>query len=292
MSAIGYYIALPFLYLISLLPFRVLYVLSDGIYVLLYRVIGYRKEVVLTNLRNSFPEKSEAEIKQLCKDYYHYLCDITLETFKTLTISKEAMLSHCEFDEEALKLFKNLSQEDKSAILTMGHLGNWEWAGNSFSLLCEQQLFVIYHPLSNKYFDGLIYRMRTRFGTGLIPMNSVFKDMLRNRSKTTVTAFISDQTPMPESAHWMTFLNQDTPVFMGTEVIAKKLDYPVIYATIKRVKRGYYKVFAEMLVEHPKDTEDYYITELHTRRLEEDIKKWPETWIWSHRRWKHKRNKQ
>lgn len=292
MAAVGYYIALPFLYLVSILPFPLLYLLSDFFYFIIYTVAGYRKGIVLTNLRNSFPDKTEAEITQLSKDYYHYLCDITLETFKTLTISKEKMLKHCEFDESALNIFKNLSDQNKSAILTMGHLGNWEWAGNSFSLLCPQQLFVIYHPLTNKYFDGLIYRMRTRFGTGLIPMNSVFKDMLRNRSKTTVTAFISDQTPSPENAHWMTFLNQETPVFKGTEVIAKKLDYPVVYATIKRTGRGYYKVFAEVLVEHPKETKEDYITELHTRRLEQDIINWPEIWIWSHRRWKHKRNKQ
>lgn len=292
MAAVGYYIALPFLYLVSILPFPLLYLLSDFFYFIIYTVAGYRKGVVLTNLRNSFPDKTEAEITQLSKDYYHYLCDITLETFKTLTISKEKMLKHCEFDESALNIFKNLSDQNKSAILTMGHLGNWEWAGNSFSLLCPQQLFVIYHPLTNKYFDGLIYRMRTRFGTGLIPMNSVFKDMLRNRSKSTVTAFISDQTPSPENAHWMIFLNQETPVFKGTEVIAKKLDYPVVYATIKRTGRGYYKVFAEVLVEHPKETKEDYITELHTRRLEQDIINWPEIWIWSHRRWKHKRNKQ
>lgn len=266
-----------------------MYLLSDFFYVVIYRVLGYRKNVVLTNLRNSFPDKTEQEIKLLCKRYYHYLCDMTLETFKVLTISKKEMTRRMRFSDSALALFNKLNKENRSVILVMGHLGNWEWGGSSFSLQCEQKLYVIYHPLSNKHFDGLIYRMRTRFGTGLYPMQTVFKDMLRNRKEVSITAFIADQTPSPESAHWMTFLNQDTPVFKGTEVISKKLNYPIVYATVKKVKRGFYEVFAEILVDDPKDTEDGFITETHTRRLEKDILAQPEVWIWSHRRWKHKR---
>lgn len=243
----------------------------------------------MTNLRNSFPDKSEQQLKQLAAKYYKYLCDMTLETFKTLTISKEEMIKHCYFEEGALELLNSFAEQNKSAILTMGHLGNWEWSGNSFSILGKQRLYVIYHPLSNRHFDGLIYRMRSRFATGLIPMNNVFKEMIRNRRETSLTAFIADQTPQPDNAYWMTFLNQDTPVFKGTELIAKKLDYPILYATIKRKKRGYYGITIELLVEHPKDTAEGEITELHTRRLEKDILTQPEVWIWSHRRWKHKR---
>lgn len=289
MAAIGYYIALPFLYLISILPFPVLYLLSDFFYLVIYRLLGYRKSVVLTNLRNSFPEKTEKELKKLSKAYYHYLCDVTLETFKTLTISEKSMIKRCSFTKESLELLNSFAEQNKSTILTMGHLGNWEWSGSSFSIQGRQQLNVIYHPLTNKYFNSLIYRMRSRFGTGLIPMSNVFKEMVRNRDKVTITAFISDQTPQPDNAYWMTFLSQDTPVFKGTELIAKKLNYPILYAAVKRVKRGYYRIFIEQLIENPKETGDGYITELHTRRLEKDILELPETWIWSHRRWKHKR---
>lgn len=289
MAALGYYIALPLLYLVSFLPFPLLYLLSDVFYFLMYTVVGYRKKVVFKNLRNSFPDKTDDEIKKLAKAYYHYLCDMTLEIFKTLTISRKAMLRHCNFDEASLKLFKSLAEQNKSAILTMGHLGNWEWAGNVYSILRQQQLSVIYHPLSNKHFNRLMYQMRTRFGTRLVPMRNILKDILNNRDKTTVTVFISDQTPPPEKAHWMTFLNQETPVFKGTEVIAKKLNYPVLYATIKRIKRGYYNISVVMLEENPENTADGYITELHTKRLEKDILAQPEVWIWSHRRWKHKR---
>lgn len=289
MSAIIYFLALPFIYLISILPFRVLYFVSDGLYVLLYKIIGYRKEVVFTNLRNSFPEKSEQEISTIAKDYYKYLCDLFLETFKTLTCSKETMLRHCYFHAETKELFDKLAAENKSIILVMGHLGNWEWSGNTVSLQLKQQLYVIYHPISSKYFDWLMYKMRTRFGTKLIAMKDTFRRMLENRNELNATAFIADQTPAPENAYWTTFLNQDTPVFKGAEVIARKINYPIVYATVKRVKRGYYEIFAEILCEEPKLTKDGEISEMHTKKLERDIIAQPEVWLWSHRRWKHKR---
>lgn len=288
-SAIVFYLVCPVLYLISLLPFRALYLLSDFVYLLIYRVLGYRKQIVLTNLRNAFPEKNEDEIQKLCKAYYHYLCDLFLETFKTLTISRTAMLKHCKFNESIIDIFNKLEQEQKSAILILGHLGNWEWAGNSFSLLFKQQLYVIYHPLANKHFNGLMYNMRTRFGTKLIAMNDTFKAMVALRKETNVTAFIADQTPPPQNAYWTNFLNQDTPVFWGTEKIARKLDYPVVYVQVKKIKRGYYEVFGEVLVEHPGLTEEGEISEIHTRKLEQDIIEQPSTWLWSHRRWKHKK---
>jgi KDO2-lipid IV(A) lauroyltransferase len=244
---------------------------------------------VLENLRNSFPEKSDEEIKVICKRFYKYLCDLFLETFKTLTISKQKMQQHCYFNPKAKELLDTLAAENKSTILVMGHLGNWEWAGNTVSLQLKQQLYVIYHPISNKYFDWLMYKMRTRFGTKLIAMKDTFREMLENRGELNMTAFIADQTPAPEGAYWTTFLNQDTPVFRGSELIARKINYPVVYATVKRVKRGYYEMFVDLLSEVPKSTSDGEISELHTRRLERDIIAQPEVWLWSHRRWKHKR---
>lgn len=291
LSAIAYYLLLPFLYILSAMPFPIFYWLSDGVYFLLYYVIGYRKKVVLQNLRNSFPGKSEAEIKKISKAFYHYLCDLFLETFKTLTISKESMLRHCTIEPQTLELFDKLAQENKSFILVMGHFGNWEWAGNSFSLLCKHQLYVIYHPLSNKYFDGLTYHMRTRFGTRLIEMKNTFRDMVNNKNDLTATAFISDQTPSPEGAYWTTFLNQDTPIFKGTEKIAQRMNYPVVYGRVNRVKRGYYKISAEMLFENPSKTKPDEVSEAHTRVLEKDIIAHPEIWLWSHRRWKHAKPK-
>lgn len=291
MSSVGFYIALPFLYLISALPFPVFYLLSDGVYFLLYRVIGYRKKVVYENLKNSFPNKTHQELKHIEKQFYKYLCDLFLETLKTLTISKEEAIKRCAFNDKTKAIFKELNDRKQSCILVMGHFGNWEWAGNSFSLINPQQLYVIYHPLSNKHFDKLMYDMRTRFGTKLYAMKEAMREMIRNRNEVNATAFIADQTPSPEGAYWTTFLNQDTPVFWGTEKIAQKLNYPVVYVTVNRIKRGYYEVNTEYLVMDPKSTKEGEISELHTRKLEQDIIAQPEIWLWSHRRWKHQRKK-
>jgi len=290
MGAVIYYITLPFIYLLSVLPFRLLYIISDGMYILLYDVVGYRKEVVLKNLRNSFPEKSEQEINTICKDFYHYLCDLFVETFKTLTISKRKMMQHCCLAPEGKIFVDKMAAEKHSMILVIGHLGNWEWS-SAFSLFCDQQVYAIYHPLQNKQFDGLIYKIRSHFGSKLIAMKDTFKQMLANRKKVTITAFIADQTPHPENAYWTIFLNQDTPIFRGAELISRKLNYPVAYGSIKRRKRGYYEMNIEMLCADPSATKDGEITEMHTRRLERDIIAQPATWLWSHKRWKHKRNK-
>jgi Kdo2-lipid IVA lauroyltransferase/acyltransferase len=284
-----YCISLPFIYLLAVIPFPLLYFFSDGLYVLLYHLLRYRRKIVHTNLINSFPEKQLKEIQEIEKRFYRYFCDLFLETFKTLIISKEDMVKHCEFAPETQSIFNQLAEENQSFMVVMGHFGNWEWGGNTFSICCKHQLYVIYHPLTNKYFDGLVYRMRTRFGTRLIPMKDTMRDMIKNRKELTATAFIADQSPLPERAYWMTFMNQDTPVFLGIEKIALKIHYPIVYISIRRVKRGFYKVFAER-IELPLALQDTgKITEIHTRRLEADIRSQPENWLWTHRRWKHVR---
>ena len=287
MRAVSYYLALPFLYLVSYLPFRVLYLLSDLIYLLVYRVFAYRKKVVTDNLKNSFPEKSEDEIDRIRIDFYRYFCDLTLESLKTLSISPATLKKR--FSCGDISILEHYYNQNQSVILVMGHLGNWELGGAYFSILPLHHVYGIYHPLVNKHFDRLFYRMRTRLGAGAFPMKSTYREMIKNRKEVTATTFIADQTPPPKNAYWMTFLNQDTAVFKGTETIAKKLDYPVIYVSVIREKRGYYRVHSELLAEHPRDLAENEVTELHTRRLEQDIIKHPETWLWSHRRCKHKR---
>ena len=251
MSTIIYYLVLPFLYLISSLPFKVLYLLSDLFYLLIYKVFGYRKKVVTENLQNSFPEKSAAEIEKIRSDFYRYLCDLSLETIKTLSISPSALKKHFKYDD--MSVFEHYYKEKQSVIMVMGHLGNWEMGGAYFNQLPLHQLYAIYHPLANRRFDRLLYRMRTRSGTKLYAMKETFRGMIKNRKEVTVTTFIADQTPSADNAHWMTFLNQDTAVFKGAEIIARKLDYPVIYLSVIREKRGQYSCHSELLVEHPKE---------------------------------------
>lgn len=289
MQAIGFYLLLPFLYLISWLPFSVLYLLSDLLFVVVYYVLGYRKEVVTGNLKRSFPKKSDAEIAGLRIKFYRCFCDMLLEIHKTLTVSRSEMLKRCTVDEKTRVLMQRYYNQKKSVILVMGHQGNWEWGGNAFSLACPQPLYVIYHPLSNGYFNRLVIRMRTRFGTRLIEMKNTFRDMFALKNEVTATAFIADQSPPPESARWTTFLNQETGVYQGTEKIALKLNYPVVFMNVKRLKRGYYELSATVLCEEPFKTSEGEITELHTRELEKQILSQPETWLWSHRRWKHRR---
>lgn len=292
MKAFVFYLTLPILYLISITPFWLFYSISDFFFFIIYHLIGYRKKVVTENLRKSFPEKTEDEIKKIRKKFFRYFCDFVLETLKTLTISKKSMLKHCKLNEDAQKLFDKYYAQNKSVIIVMGHYGNWEWAGNTFSLLGKHQLYVIYHPLSNTYFNDLIIGMRTRFGTKLIEMKNTVRDMLSQKNELNATAFIADQTPAPETAYWTKFLNQDTPVFWGTEKIARKINYPVLFTNVKRVRRGYYEIFVETLVENPAGTQVGEISELHTRRLEQEIILQPELWLWSHRRWKHKKPKE
>lgn len=289
MQAIGFYLLFPILYLFSLLPFPLLYLVSDVAFVLIYYVIGYRKKVVLNNLRNSFPERTEKEIRELRFRFFRYFCNMSLETLKSLSISQKSMLRHCSMNEASVKLMQKYYADKQSIILVLGHQGNWEWGGHAFSLTCKQPLYVIYHPMQNKYFNKMTIGMRMRFGTRLIQMKHTFRDMIANFNEVNATAFIADQTPPPESAYWTTFLNQDTPVFQGTEKIARKLNYPVVFMAVKKLKRGYYELIAETLCENPSAITEGEISQMHTRKLEKQILSQPETWLWSHRRWKHKR---
>ena len=287
MKAFFFYLLLPLFYLISLLPFFAMYLLSDFLFFILYYFIGYRKKVVYKNLKMSFPEKSEAEIIHIQKKYYKHLCDLTLETFKTLSISKSSIRKHVLFKDSPV-LEKYFSKK-QSIIIVLGHMGNWELAGARFGLEKFHQLYVLYHPLSNKQFDKLMIFMRTRLGNKLYAMNDALRGMISNKETLTATAFIADQTPSPRNAYWTNFLNQDTPVFIGTEKIARKMNYPVIYISIRKEKRGKYIMSAEELSANPKETKEHEITEMFVNKLEAEIREQPYIWLWSHRRWKHKR---
>jgi KDO2-lipid IV(A) lauroyltransferase len=282
---LAYYLALPFIYLLAFLPFKVMYAVSDFLFFLLFHLVGYRRNVVEQNLRNSFPEKSEQEIMALSKKYYSYLCDLILESLKKININKTEALERCRFIH--VDLLERFYNENKSVVLLMGHYGNWEWAGSSFSLSNKQPLYVVYKPLSNPYFEKLMCKTRTMFGTRLIKMNNTLKDIIALKNECAAFAFIADQTPAPEHAYWTQFLNQDTPLFLGAEKIARKMNYPVLFVNIVRVKRGYYEIHTEVLSENPKETAENEITEAYVRRLEQEIVKMPETWLWSHRRWKY-----
>jgi KDO2-lipid IV(A) lauroyltransferase len=287
MRGIVFYAIYPLIYLIALLPFGVMYTLSSGLYYIL-KWSGYRRKVVFQNFQNSFPTKSNQELNKLCDDYYRYLTDLILETVKTLTMSEKEATERCKFHKaEWLDEYYNNNQ---SVLIVMGHYGNWEWAGPSFTLNNKFQLNVIYRPLSNPYFEKMMYKMRTKFGTIITPQSLTLRQMVAMRKQVTATALIADQTASEQNAYWMTFLNQDTAVYEGPGKLAKKFNYPVVFMNVKRVKRGYYEITPELLVANPETVSDNEICHLFMKRLEKEINDNPVTWLWSHRRWKHKRN--
>lgn len=275
------------LYLLLALPLRVLYVLSDLVYFILFYAAGYRKKVVYSNLKNAFPGKSEQELNLIAKKFYRHMVDVVFETLKLATISKEELLKRLVFTNyEVIDQFKARNQ---SFVFVLGHMGNWEWTGPSFSQNHPMKLYGLYHPLSNQFFDWFLYKLRTRFGVGLIPMNKLLREMVKLKNECCAIAFIADQTPSSENAYWINFLHQDTPVFLGTEKIARRFNYPVVYASASKPARGRYVYTFKVITSEPNNTQEGFITKEHTRLLEEDIKATPHIWLWSHRRWKHKR---
>ena len=282
---------LPILVFISLLPFPVLYFLSDGLYLLIFHVVGYRKKVVFENLRKSFPEKNESEINTIASQFYRHLCDTIFETLKVYTISKKSFARRCVFDEQSKKHFDYFIQKNTSIVCVLGHCGNWEWISISHQITFKHLLTVVYHPLSNKNFDTFMLKLRSRFGGDMVPMHGLYKRLLTLKKEGVLNTIgmVGDQTAPPESSYWTTFLNQDTPVFFGSEKLAKKFNYPMMYLSIKKTKRGYYTVSSQIISETPNTHPDGELTEIHTRLLEKDIRETPYSWLWSHRRWKHKK---
>ncbi|HWA34634.1 MAG TPA: lysophospholipid acyltransferase family protein [Cyclobacteriaceae bacterium] len=287
MQAVVFYLVYPVLYLVASLPFGALYKLSDFFYLVL-RLSGYRRGVVVENLRNSFPEKTDQEIAELADKYFRYLCDLILETLKTLTMDEKEARARCTF--HGIEMIDALYQKKQSFIIAMGHIGNWEWAGPSFSLNNKHQLVVIYRPLSNPYFEKMMVGMRTRWGTMITPVSQTLRDMVSKRKMVTATALIADQSAFGDLGYWTTFLHQDTVVFTGPEKLAIKFNYPIVFLYMRRPKRGYYEVFAEMLIEEPTKTVENQISEAFIKRLEKEILVDPTIWLWSHRRWKYKRS--
>lgn len=288
-QALVYFTVAPFLYFYSVLPWSVLFVLSDCFFLVLYYGAGYRRKIVRMNLSRSFPEKSAKELKIIELRFYRYFMDMVFETIKLFTMSPDQKRARCKMDTETQVLFNDLYARGRSGILVMGHYGNWEYCPSGLPLQTDFQTYVIYHPLSNPYFDRLMSRMRTSTSCKLYPMAGTLKGMISNRNELNMTAFLSDQSPDPKGAYWTQFLNQDTPVFNGTEKIAQKLQMAVIYGSMERVKRGSYVYHTKLICEDASLTQPGEITESHLRMLENDIHNAPEYWLWTHRRWKHQR---
>lgn len=279
------------LYIISLLPLWILYRFSDFAYLLLYYIIGYRKNVVYENLRNSFPEKSETEIKSIAKQFYRYFPDILIEAVKMKSMSVAQIKKRMELIDEH-EIYRHL-KKNKGVIGVTAHYANWELGIHRLSLMTDEPILIIYKPLNNTTVNNVYNELRSRFGALMIPMKQILRHILRLKGKPHISMFVADQTPTyQDSDYFLDFLNQDTLVYTGTERIARLTKNPIVYCHIgRKQKRGHYFCKFTTLVEDPDIYEEHEITKLHNKFTEDIIKETPEYWLWSHKRWKRKRRK-
>jgi KDO2-lipid IV(A) lauroyltransferase len=278
-------------YILSLLPFVVLYLLSDFVYFIIYHCAKYRRQIVRKNLLESFPEKTDAERLQIEKKFYHFFCDYIFETIKLTSMSREKIKQHVKY--VGLNHIYDALKEGHSVALYLAHYCNWEWI-TSVGLHIPRDVLggQIYHVLESKAFDTLMLTIRSRMGTENIPRFEAFRTMAKEykKGRKMVIGFISDQAPeMHTIHHWVNFLNHDTAVITGTETIAKKLDFACVYFDIECKRRGYYVVNIIPLTMNSADYNDYEITEMYFKELEKTIRRQPEKWLWTHNRWKRTR---
>jgi len=279
----------PFFKGLSLLPFWVLHRISDLLFLLVYGAFGYRKRVVQENIALSFPEKSEEERRAIVREFYRHFCDVIVETIKGLSISADELSKRMVNVDQ--HIYDQFEKENRNAIVVMSHCGNWEWICLMSQLSCQQKVQCVYKTLSNTGFDWMMFKQRTRFGVNAVPMEQILRVMSSNLSTTTVTAFIGDQSPSStKGVHWSHFLNQDTAFMMGSEKIGQKFDMSLIYLSCEKVGRSRYNARTRLLTDKPKDCQPGQITEMIAQAVEAEIRQQPSYWLWSHRRWKHKKD--
>lgn len=288
MQLLAYILIYPILWLISMLPFRLLYAVSDGLFVLIYHIIGYRKKVVKENLRLAFPKKSDDELNRIRKKFYHHLCDMVMESIKSMTISESEMKKRFTFSN--IELLQKLERENRSIALMCAHYGSWEWIF-ILQTYMNNKGYAIYKRLANKHFDGLVKRIRAKFNSYLITTKESIPILLQSKreGKLTICGFVSDQSPKAEKAfHWNEFMGITVPVHTGAEMLAKKIDMSVVFFGVKKLKRGYYETTFKTIAYHPNDYPNYEITDMFLDLVEEQINEAPEYYLWTHKRWKHR----
>ncbi len=287
------YVVTPFLFYVlilplSWLPLEILYRFSDLLYWVGYRWVGYRKKVVLQNLRNSFPEKSEEEIQSIASHFYRHFCDLIIESIKGFTISHDEITRRMKVLNPVV--FERWYKEGRHVIVAGGHYNNWEWMAMAIAQQISPLPVGIYTPLSNRFMDEKMRISRERFGLRMLPKKEVPAFFKNPGAKKTATFFGIDQSPGdPRKAHWVKFLNQDTGVQFGVEKYAKEGNLPVLFGVIRKTTRGMYTFEVEDLTAEPNREAHGAIVEKITSRIEEEIRRDPRYWLWTHRRWKHKK---
>lgn len=270
----------------SLFPMRLLNISAIKFSIILL-IIGYRKKVISDNLRNSFPNYSKNKIVKIKSSIYKHLGQLIAESIKAISISKKEIESRIVFTNP--ELIQNYLDQNKDVIMVLGHYGNWEWALLATSNHFNKELVGIYKPLNSKFWNDKLKTIREKFGATLVSMNESYRYIFKNNQQPKIIGIIADQTPsIDQLDYWTTFLNQETPVFLGTEKLAKKLNCPVIYTHIEPISRGKYSISYELITDKPQNYGRGEITDMYCRLLELKISNKPQYWLWSHKRWKHK----
>ncbi len=290
MQLLVFILVYPFLWIISILPFPMLYGISNGVYVLVYYVIGYRKKVVRANIALALPHLNKQERLLIEKKSYHHLCDMFLEMIKTMTISSAEMNKR--FVVTNLDVMTDLEQKGKSIMLIASHYASWEWL-LSFNQKVSLKGIGVYKKLANAHFDKLVRDIRSKYNTELVPTNktiSLIADNHRNNIQC-IYGLASDQSPKADRIfHWQSFMGIVVPVHTGPEMLAKKYDMNVVFAKVKKIKRGYYELTIVPLSNDVKSVPDFDITNRYIKEVEKQIAEAPEFYFWTHKRWKHKRS--
>ena len=281
-------IGIFFLKLLGFTPFWLLYLWADLIYFICYHVIGYRKNTVGQNLKKSFPEKTDQEIKEITHRFYRHFADLAVETIKAFQISETELRKRFRYKNP--EILNELYAQGKSVALLSGHYGNWEWT-IALPKIIRHQVNVIYRPIQDETFDQYMKQVRSRFGMTMMMARISGRTMLEmeKSGQLSATYYLTDQTALKDTDYWILFLNQETAVFPGAEIMATKFRQAVVFMDIQKVRRGYYEVEFTKLFDDASKTEKYEVTKAHTKFLEDIIRKRPELWLWSHKRWKHTR---
>lgn len=272
--------------LLSYLPFWVLYLFSDFLFLVSYRLVGYRKKIVRKNLINSFPEKGENELKKIEKQFYKDLCDYGVETLKLLTLSAEELKKRMVYKNP--ELVKQFSDANQSILLLTSHQFNWEWLLTSGCLYLSLGVDFVYQKQSSKTFDAFSLAGRTRFGAFPIERSQVGREVIKRKNILRGVAIMADQFPghASDKKHWTQFLNQNTAFFFGLSQVAYMTQYPAVFYGIRKIKRGYYEAEGFIVSMPPYEKGSQQIVDNYAKASEKIIQQYPSGWLWSHNRWK------
>ena len=287
MKFLSFYLLYGFLWLLTRLPIRFLYLISDLIFPLLYYLIPYRKKLVKKNMQNSFPEWNKKKVNHTARRFYSWLLDSMIESMLFSFLPEKEITKRYHFRNP--EVCNELFEKGKSILLVMGHYGNWEWT-STLPLAVKHKVLAIYKPLHNPWYDRFIKNNREKYGVITVPMDKTLRVMNEYHQKKipVITLFLADQRPrFAQIQYWTKFMNQDTPVILGPEKISVKFDDAVVFYNIIPVKRGHYEIEFDVLYENPRETKQHEITDAYFRRLERMIHLNPEYWLWTHHRWKH-----